>query len=431
MIYVLYTAKICRKVSCLTLSKVLAANLSAGPAKPAVKISNLKERSSQLSNKQRTHTVVAESKHAIPPDILKEITSIPVNKTKILQNDERIEPIDKPIQIQKTVKWKFFEFDATKLHKYCLMLSKARLTSLVVVTAMGGYAMAPAPFDPYIFTMCSLGTGLVSASANAINQFCEVPFDAQMNRTKNRVLVRGYLAPVHAAVFAAISGSIGLLILYSQVNTLTAALGGANLILYTLIYTPMKRISILNTWIGSVVGAIPPLMGWAACFGDISSPGAWMMSGILYAWQFPHFNALSWNLRPDYSRAGYRMMAVTNPELCRKTALRYTASLMVISYLAPIFDVTNWWFSVISTPLNSYFLYLAWEFYKKSDSATSRKLFRFSLLHLPALMILMLICKKYWFIDFAGNKGKEVISEEKHHGRLSTSIAGLLSPTTA
>lgn len=99
-------------------------------------------------------------------------------------------------------------------------------------------------------------------------------------------------------------------------------------------------------------------MGWAACLGDISSPGAWMMSGILYAWQFPHFNALSWNLRPDYSRAGYRMMAVTNPDLCRRTALRYTASLMIISYLAPIFDVTNWWFSVISTPLNGYFLYL-------------------------------------------------------------------------
>ncbi|XP_043479124.1 protoheme IX farnesyltransferase, mitochondrial [Leptopilina heterotoma] len=428
MIYVLHTAKLCRKISCLSLSKVITANLSAGPAKQAVKISHAKERQT-VSNKQRTHTIVAESKYTIPPDILQKSTPIiSVNKTKTLDNDDTIDSI---AAVQKKMKWKFFEFDATKLHKYCLMLSKARLTSLVVITAMGGYAMAPASFDPYIFTMCSLGTGLVSASANAINQFCEVPFDAQMNRTKNRVLVRGYLAPVHAAVFAAMSGSIGLAILYSQVNTLTAALGGANLILYTLIYTPMKRISILNTWIGSVVGAIPPLMGWAACLGDISSPGAWMMSGILYAWQFPHFNALSWNLRPDYSRAGYRMMAVTNPDLCRRTALRYTASLMIISYLAPIFDVTNWWFSVISTPLNGYFLYLAWQFHKQSDSATSRKLFRFSLLHLPVLMILMLICKKYWFIDFASNKNKEKINEEKHQDRLPTSIAGLLTPTSA
>lgn len=99
-------------------------------------------------------------------------------------------------------------------------------------------------------------------------------------------------------------------------------------------------------------------MGWAGCAGDILAPGAWIMSGMLYAWQFPHFNALSWNLRPDYSRAGYRMMAVTNPGLCRRTALRYTAALMGLSYLAPALDVTNWWFAVGSTPLNAYFLYL-------------------------------------------------------------------------
>lgn len=107
-----------------------------------------------------------------------------------------------------------------------------------------------------------------------------------------------------------------------------------------------------------IVGAIPPLMGWAGCVGDIMAPGAWIMSGLLYAWQFPHFNALSWNLRPDYSRAGYRMMSVTNPSLCRRTALRYTAALMGLSYLAPILDVTNWWFAGMSTPLNAYFLYL-------------------------------------------------------------------------
>lgn len=99
-------------------------------------------------------------------------------------------------------------------------------------------------------------------------------------------------------------------------------------------------------------------MGYAGCIGDISTPGAWIMAGILYAWQFPHFNALSWNLRPDYSRAGYRMMAVTNPGLCRRTALRYTAVLTGLSYLAPILNVTHWWFAVASTPLNVYFLYL-------------------------------------------------------------------------
>jgi heme o synthase len=108
------------------------------------------------------------------------------------------------------------------------------------------------------------------------------------------------------------AGATGIGLLYYGVNGLTASLGLANLVLYTCIYTPMKRYSILNTWVGSIVGAIPPLMGWAGCSGGLEA-GAWIFAGLLYAWQFPHFNALSWNLRPDYSRAGYRMMSVTNP----------------------------------------------------------------------------------------------------------------------
>ncbi|XP_024941100.1 protoheme IX farnesyltransferase, mitochondrial isoform X2 [Cephus cinctus] len=362
-------------------------NYAASGARAVPKAVQLQEQPYlSVSEKSGLQTFIVNPTVIIP---CKEI----VEKSKIIENDKRRKQTK---EIAPEPEWQQMKVETTKLHKHCLMLSKIRLTSLVVITTMGGYALAPAPFDPYTFVMCSLGTGLVSATANSINQFFEVPFDAQMSRTKNRVLVRGHLTPVHAVAFAAISGAAGLSTLYFEVNGLTAALGAANLILYTLIYTPMKRVSILNTWVGSIVGAIPPLMGWAGCAGSIADPGAWIMSGMLYAWQFPHFNALSWNLRPDYSRAGYRMMAVTNPGLCRRTALRYTAVLMGLSYLAPVLDVTNWWFAVASTPLNAYFLYLAWQFNKQSDSATSRKLFRFSLVHLPALMLMLLLSKKYW-----------------------------------
>ncbi|XP_036151396.1 protoheme IX farnesyltransferase, mitochondrial isoform X2 [Monomorium pharaonis] len=317
--------------------------------------------------------------------------------------------------------WTPIIVDYTKLHKHYLKLSKIKLTSLVVATTMAGYALAPAPFDFYTFIMCSLGTGLVSASANTINQFFEVPFDAQMSRTKNRVLVRGHLTPVHAVAFAAISSIIGLSILYHEINGMTAILGASNLVLYTLIYTPMKRISIVNTWVGSVVGAIPPLMGWAACTGSILTPSAWILPGILYAWQFPHFNALSWNLRPDYSRAGYRMMAVTNPDLCRRTTVRYTAILITLCYLAPVLDVTHWWFALASTPINASFLYLAWKFNKHSDSANSRKLFRFSLLHLPLLMMLIFSSKKYWAtMDKQGDQVESSHSESTKKNNLLT-----------
>ncbi|EDS32736.1 protoheme IX farnesyltransferase, mitochondrial [Culex quinquefasciatus] len=293
----------------------------------------------------------------------------------------------------------------SRLIYHYLMLSKIRLTSLVVMTAMAGYAMAPAPFELSTFLLCSIGTTLVSGAANSINQVIETSFDAQMARTRNRVLVQGHLSRLHAVGFALGASTVGVGMLYFGVNELTAALGAANLILYTSIYTPMKRYSILNTWVGSLVGAIPPLMGWAACTGGDIGAGAWILAGLLYCWQFPHFNALSWNIRPEYLKAGYKMMANSHPELCTRVSLRHTGYTTALCLLAPALDVTNMWFALETLPLNAYFAYLAWEFHQKADSKSSRKLFRFSLLHLPLLMILFLLNKKHWV--FSDDKPEE------------------------
>ncbi|KAK7870933.1 hypothetical protein R5R35_012155 [Gryllus longicercus] len=325
-----------------------------------------------------------------PVSIIEPVASTKTSKKKKTRDDD----------------WREMTLDVKKLPQYYLMLSKSRLTSLVVMTSMAGYSLAPAPFDLSTLLLCSVGTGLVSCAANATNQFFEVPFDSQMARTRNRVLVKGMLTPLHAVSFAAVCATTGLSILYFGINGLTATLGATNLILYTIVYTPMKRFSILNTWVGAIVGAIPPLMGWASCMDSLGS-GAWIMAGILYAWQFPHFNSLSWNLRPEYSRAGYRMMSVTDPGLCRRTTLRYTAGILALSCAAPVLDVTNWWFALESIPLNAYFTYLAWQFHQNSDSGTSRKLFRFSLVHLPILMILMLINKKEWSSKKQGKDGQD------------------------
>ena len=203
-------------------------------------------------------------------------------------------------------------------------------------------------------------------------------------------------SPLHAVLFGASSGLTGTFLLYHLVNPLTAALGLANLLLYTCVYTPLKRVSIVNTWVGSVVGAIPPLMGWSACMGTLG-PGALVLSGILYAWQFAHFNALSWGLRGDYSRAGYRMMAVTEPGLCKRVALRYSVATIPICALAPACDLTTWLFALDSLPVNLWLVYLAWRFYRDSDYRSSRRLFHYSLLHLPLLMGLVLINKKQWY----------------------------------
>ncbi|CAH1110347.1 unnamed protein product [Psylliodes chrysocephalus] len=336
-----------------------------------------------------TTSYVNQTKAKSSPPILSQLTQDDISQSipSCMPERPKILPDIRPTPSTNT----------SNLVRHYMKLSKIRLTSLVIITSMAGYAVAPAPFEFTTFLLCAVGTGLLSSAANSINQFHEVPFDAQMSRTKNRVLVCGQLTPLHAMVFALVTSASGLAILNYGVNSLTAGLGLTNLLLYTSVYTPLKRISILNTWVGSIVGAIPPLMGWAAC-ADSLGPGAWLMAALLYSWQFPHFNALSWNLRPDYSRAGYRMMAVTDPALCKRVALRHTVALQAMCTIAPFLDTTNWWFLLEATPLNLYFIYLAYQFYKDASSSSSRKLFRFSLIHLPLLMMLFLVNKKKWFL---------------------------------
>ncbi|XP_057570664.1 protoheme IX farnesyltransferase, mitochondrial isoform X2 [Hippopotamus amphibius kiboko] len=289
--------------------------------------------------------------------------------------------------------WREMRLRADDLPGILARLSKIKLTALVVSTTSAGFALAPAPFDWPCFLLTFVGTGLASCAANSINQFFEVPFDSNMNRTKNRPLVRGQISPLLAVSFAACCAVPGVALLTWGVNPLTGALGACNILLYTCCYTPLKRVSIANTWVGAVVGAIPPVMGWTAATGSLDA-GAFLLGGILYSWQFPHFNALSWGLREDYSRGGYCMMSVTHPGLCRRVALRHCLALVALSAAAPALDVTTWTFPIIALPINLYICYLGFRFYRDADRRSSRKLFFCSLWHLPLFLLLMLTCQR-------------------------------------
>ena len=153
--------------------------------------------------------------------------------------------------------------------------SNVQLLGLVVLTTLSGFYMGlHSPLDWTLLTATLLGTALTSGSATTINQLLEVPFDSQMKRTQNRPLVLGRISPLHAFGFAAISGVTGLTLL-SWVNPLTAVLGATNLVLYSFIYTPMKRAHIANTWVGAIVGAIPPVMGFTAVNNYIGINSDW------------------------------------------------------------------------------------------------------------------------------------------------------------
>eukprot|EP00729_Bicosta_minor_P010211 gene10211-9704_t len=262
-------------------------------------------------------------------------------------------------------------------------LSKIKLSGLVVLTTMVGYAMAPGAFSGTELFLTTLGTSFCVASANTLNQWIEVPYDSQMKRTKNRPVVRGAISPLHALAVGVGFGLAGAGVLCTTVNHATAFMGTGNTILYAGVYTYMKRTSIYNTWVGSVVGAVPPLIGWVAATGGIDT-GGMVLAAALYAWQFPHFNALSWNLRGDYSRAGYRMMSVTDPKLCRQVALRYSAAMIPISLMASYCGMCDWWLALDSTVINGFLTYRAWQFYKDANDQTARKLFMASIWHLPA-----------------------------------------------
>lgn len=296
-----------------------------------------------------------------------------------------------------------------------LALSKPRLTALIVLSAMAPYALYPV--DPLLsaasaptlsaltLAFLTAGTTLASASANAFNMYLEPAYDRQMSRTRNRPLVRGILRPSQALTFAFATGALGVSALYVGVNPTVAALGAANILLYAGVYTPLKRVSVLNTWVGAVVGGIPPLMGWAAAAGasqgidsgmaeTLSHPGGWLLAALLFAWQFPHFTSLSWTIREEYRAAGYQMMAWKYPRLNGRVAARYAVLFFPICATLWWVGVTDVGFVATSSVVNAWLVREAWRFYRRAgEGGTAKKLFWTSVWHLPVLMGLAMVHK--------------------------------------
>ncbi|KAJ2008112.1 Protoheme IX farnesyltransferase, mitochondrial [Coemansia thaxteri] len=272
-------------------------------------------------------------------------------------------------------------------------LSKGKLTAFVVLTAMAGYAVAPGAAQVGTLLWTAGGTALCAGSANSFNQWIEAPYDAQMSRTRNRPLARHAVAPGHALGFAVAAGAAGIGALAAFVNPVAAGLGAANIALYAAAYTASKRLTVANTWLGALVGAVPPLLGWAAATGGALSGGAWVMAGVLFAWQFPHFNSLAHTLRADYSKAGYRMMSVTRPRLNARVSLRYALLMFPLCAALPLLGIADAWLLLDSSVVNAAMAYCAYDFWRRPDATRSRRLFFSSLAHLPLLLILIMAHK--------------------------------------
>lgn len=275
-------------------------------------------------------------------------------------------------------------------------LAKGNLTALVVSTAAAGYAAgSPSQIDWAGMGWVSAGTALCSASAAALNQIYEVETDRLMRRTAARPLPSGRMGRAHAAAFAAATGLAGVALLHQKTNTLTAGLGAANIFLYAGIYTPLKTVSVANTWVGAVVGAIPPLMGWAAATGGLDI-GAAILGLGLYFWQLPHFMALAWISRKDYAGGGHRMLPLIDPSGKRvaAVALRNCLYLFPLGMLASWVGATSPYFAYESAFITAGLMLCAASFLAAPTTPNARVLFRASLLHLPVFMAAYIVHRR-------------------------------------
>lgn len=229
-----------------------------------------------------------------------------------------------------------------KLRDY-LHLTKARLTSMVLLAAVVGYWLASVSIDVGALAWFSIGTFLVVGGANAYNQVLERDADARMGRTAQRPLPSGRLTVIQAAVAATVMSVAGLGILLARAGALTAMLAIVALATYVLVYTPMKPRTPFSTVPGAVAGAIPPLMGWSAAVGHLE-PLAWCLFGILFFWQFPHTWAIAATYRSEYERVGYRSLGFEGESAWIIRAKTVLASLVLVaaSVVPTVLGLAGW-----------------------------------------------------------------------------------------
>jgi protoheme IX farnesyltransferase len=271
-----------------------------------------------------------------------------------------------------------------------ITLTKPRITLMVVLTAMFGYYLAAPEIDPATLVNLLVGTALSCAGAGVLNMAMEKRADGAMHRTRNRPIPAGRVATGTAVSYGGILATAGVALLAVKVNGLTAVLSAATLILYLLVYTPLKSRTSLCTIVGAIPGALPPVMGWAAARGTLDG-GAWALFGVLFFWQLPHFLALAWMYREDYERAGYPMLSVGDPEgasTARQVVLQ-TLALLLIS-LAPVWmGLAGGAYLAGAAALGVAFLAFGLAFAQVRSRERARRLFFASLAYLPGILGLL------------------------------------------
>jgi heme o synthase len=283
------------------------------------------------------------------------------------------------------------------LRQDLVVLMKVRLNFFVLITTLFGFLFYSRGVEMQWLKLLHtiIGTALAAFGSAAFNQLMEVDLDARMKRTSDRPLPSRRMDPLVAFGIGWVLSAIGIIHLAAQVGNLAAYLAAATVAIYVFVYTPMKRISSVNTLIGAIPGAIPPVIGWVGAGGQIGWE-AWFLFGLLFFWQLPHFIAINWLCRDEYESVGYKMWS--NGDLTgRKSGLlsaMFALMLAVFSMLPLFLGFTTVLWGIIGPLLALLMMALALKFSKDGERSSARRLFFFTLLYLPvALMVLWLAWK--------------------------------------
>jgi protoheme IX farnesyltransferase len=274
-------------------------------------------------------------------------------------------------------------------------LFKARLTLLVLVTTLVGfYVGCRGPLDGLVLLHTLLGTALVAAGGSALNQLFEREYDARMRRTCQRPLPSGRLQPRTVLTIGVALAGLGLIYLAQAVNLTTSLLGAITFVTYVFVYTPLKRLTWLNTAVGAIPGALPPVIGWAAARGEITFEGTALFA-IQALWQVPHFLAIAWIYRDEYAKAGFKMLPLLDPSGRRtgRQALLHALTLLPVSLGPFFFHVAGPVYLAGALVLGLAFAWFAAQFARRLTLSRARQLFYASILYLPLLLAVMMLDK--------------------------------------
>jgi len=271
-----------------------------------------------------------------------------------------------------------------------LELTKARIVFMVLLTAATGFVLASATFNSSLFLSMLIGTALVAAGTNALNEYVERDLDRKMIRTRKRPLPDERLSERFALWFSLALAVAGIGILFAFNGAVAGLLAALTLLSYLFLYTPLKQTTTWCTLIGAVPGAIPPMIGWAAAKGSLDA-GAWALFALMFVWQLPHFFAIAWIYREDYDRAGFKMLSVGDDGGNRTTlnALGYTLLLIPVTFLPLITGIGGLSYAVGSSLAVGAMLIAAIHFRGRRTNSSARRLFAMSNLYLMLVMALL------------------------------------------